>query len=563
MFERQIEETITLLMQQTIGLDEAIHLKKIQSSYIPESIKRFYQMEASRWEQEEMDRMMTSLHFDYTSPEIKKKFEEISGLSREYTKFSRTEFAETLDRSVKLLFNYVCRPQWTLTKYIFADTAVVPASAVQEKLRHFADYEYFGVVIGEYISGKGISTVGKEKFEEIISLIDNEVVRNLDSSKLARLALPIFALFNPGDVSEFARVPVEALSIFYDDKNVTSVVSRLELEKEHSPSLSLHELMRLVGETDFTAGIEISEIVTRHVGGAPNPQPSRYSPEPSAASFSVDPDDMPPVRIGDDLHKLESASSEFSPVFTDELDLSRDDVVSVTGGEHETPDFSGIDDEIIVDGGTTVAQDFELPEDLFVVQSETTHALESDPEGLMEAIDQPYSEKKIMDDEDDFFKQLNLTDDDFNTPQTVKVDDEFNIPDVALSGVEDTAQPHSDLQRSDEIEEQRLNSVDATVQQKYPEDETAVLTADEIIVAYGDLRAMISAGDRKKFIKSLFDKNEQAYEASLDTLNAKSSWREASEHIDEIFFSNNVDMYSRVAVTFTDEIYKRYQKKKA
>jgi hypothetical protein len=563
MFERQIEETITLLMQQTIGLDEAIHLKKIQSSFIPESIKRFYQMEATRWEQEEMDRLMTSQHFDYTSFEIKKKFEEISGLSREYTKFSKAEYGETLDRSVKLLFNYVCRPQWTLTKYIFADAAVVPAAMVQEKLRHFADYEYYSVVIGEYIAGKGISSIGKEKFEEIISLIDNEVVRNLDSSKLARLALPIFALFNPGDASDFARVPVEALSIFYDDKNVTSVVARLELEKEHSPSLSLHELMRLVGETDFTAGIEISEIVTRHVGTAPTPRATPFSPERSVDSFTMDPTDMPPFQISDDAPAPLFASPEFDPSFSDALELSEDDVVPVTGGEHDTPDFSGIEDEIVIDGVPAEAQDFELPENVFVAQSETRNTMDSDQAGLMESIDQPFSEKKMMDEEDDFFKQLNLTEDDFNIPQTVKVDDELNIPDVALSGVEDTPQPHSDLQRTDEEEDRRLSGVDVPVQTSFRDDETPVLTVEEIIVAYGDLRAMISVGDRKKFIKSLFDKDEKAYEASLDTLNAQSTWREASEHIDEIFFKNNVDMYSRVAVTFTDEIYKRYQKKKA
>jgi hypothetical protein len=73
---------------------------------------------------------------------------------------------------------------------------------------------------------------------------------------------------------------------------------------------------------------------------------------------------------------------------------------------------------------------------------------------------------------------------------------------------------------------------------------------------------MIPPSEKKKYIRKLFDKNDDAYERSIDALNAKPNWREASELIDELFFSNNIDMYSRVAVTFTDEVYKRYQKRK-
>ena len=45
-------------------------------------------------------------------------------------------------------------------------------------------------------------------------------------------------------------------------------------------------------------------------------------------------------------------------------------------------------------------------------------------------------------------------------------------------------------------------------------------------------------------------------------LNGKPSWRKASEYIDELFIKHDVDMYSRLAVKFTDDIYKRYANKK-
>jgi len=78
---------------------------------------------------------------------------------------------------------------------------------------------------------------------------------------------------------------------------------------------------------------------------------------------------------------------------------------------------------------------------------------------------------------------------------------------------------------------------------------------------FGDLRELIPASDQKKYIKKIFRKNEEIFHRSIDILNGKPSWREASEHIDDIFLKNDVDMYSRIAVKFTDDIYKRYLKK--
>lgn len=558
MFEHQIEDTISLLAQQAIGTDDAITLKKIQNSTIPASIVLFYEMDAARWEADELHRLMESSHFDYTAPVIREKFEEICRLSREYTRFARAEFLDTLDRSVKLLFNYVCRPQWTLTKYIFADATQAPVEIVQEKLAHFSDYEYYRVVIKEYIHSKRIATISREKFEELVGLIDNEVVRNLDSSKLARLSQPIYNLFNPGDATEFARVPIEALSIFYDDKNVSSVVSRLEIEKNTSPSLSLHELMRLVGETDFTAGLEISQIVTKHVGGTQRPAGQTVDDiARDVVDFSPE-IEIPSLRIED--HDVESQSrNDLEVTLPRSFETGFEDGITAGGGEQETPAFFDDDDgEIALE--TLHEKDFDLPDDLYVATEAVPAMLDEAPTGLALHLEQPGAVDTK--DEDDFFKQLDLSQENDESSFRSMVSDELSIPDTALVGVEETPLPHSELQRTDEEQESLLADGEKTSATDRDDEDVTLMTLDEIIATFGDLKTLIPAAEKKKYVRKLFEKSEDAYERSIDALNAKPTWRDASELIDELFFKNNIDMYSRVAVTFTDEVYKRYQRKK-
>jgi len=73
-----------------------------------------------------------------------------------------------------------------------------------------------------------------------------------------------------------------------------------------------------------------------------------------------------------------------------------------------------------------------------------------------------------------------------------------------------------------------------------------------------DLRALIDARKRKRFLKKVFKKDEAHFDASIDTLNAMTSWKEASVFIDEIFIMNDVDPFSKDAIRFTDLVYSRF-----
>jgi len=64
--------------------------------------------------------------------------------------------------------------------------------------------------------------------------------------------------------------------------------------------------------------------------------------------------------------------------------------------------------------------------------------------------------------------------------------------------------------------------------------------------------------EQKKFIKTIFRKDERAFRTTLDELNILPTWQETSLFLDSLFISLNVDPFSEPAVHFTDRLYVRF-----
>jgi hypothetical protein len=73
-----------------------------------------------------------------------------------------------------------------------------------------------------------------------------------------------------------------------------------------------------------------------------------------------------------------------------------------------------------------------------------------------------------------------------------------------------------------------------------------------------DVRTFLTKAEQKKFAKLIFDRDEHAYEATMNELNALPTWQETSMFLDSLFVSLDVDPYSEPAVHLTDRLYTRF-----
>jgi hypothetical protein len=554
MFEQQIEHTIALLRTQTIGDAFNISYKEIVFSSMPRSLKSFFDAEVQRWVAEERQRLLGSPHFLYGDSQVLSLFDSIVSNASDYAQFSREEFTTILDQSIKLVFNYVCRPQYTLTNYAYREASTLTPATLIEHVSRYTDYEYYRIILTEYFEKKHVADIGKERFENLLSLIDTEYVRTFDSFKLAHLTEPIFQLFNPGEPLESARVPIEAISVFFDDKNLTEIVDELDASKASLPTVSLHDLVMLLGNVDHAIGSDIRNIVTMHATGTVPPTPAGV-PEYEVPEIDeiIEPqveDHLP----ADDLMMVDSSvPADLEPpdeFIVDSLETE------VQPGEMLTPDLDAIspaaqhDPQALEDA---IPDDFFLNDEEPVPQQDLSFAADLEPP----AIPVDHALPDISLDEESFLRALDLTETGVVENASPYAKD-AEIPDIPLDHVPAAPEPATALNT---VEPESPPVVSPPTMEQ-PQASPSTADPRAVIAQLGDLRASISASDKKKFVKKIFAKNDSSYESAIDVLNASSSWREASEHIDELFLQNKVDMYSRVAVEFTDSIYKRYLQRK-
>ncbi|MEK6650097.1 MAG: hypothetical protein AABY75_03915, partial [Bacteroidota bacterium] len=88
------------------------------------------------------------------------------------------------------------------------------------------------------------------------------------------------------------------------------------------------------------------------------------------------------------------------------------------------------------------------------------------------------------------------------------------------------------------------------VVEQIPETEPSAVLAD--------IHEIFSKSDVKRFVKSIFHKDEQAFRATLDDLNRFVVWDDASHFLDDLFVLHNVDPFSKEGVEFTDRVYTRF-----
>ena len=77
-----------------------------------------------------------------------------------------------------------------------------------------------------------------------------------------------------------------------------------------------------------------------------------------------------------------------------------------------------------------------------------------------------------------------------------------------------------------------------------------------------DISSLLSPSEAKKILKSIFHKDKDEFQATMDALNRAGSWEEASLILDDLFLARDVSPQSKLAIVLTEKIYERYGSKK-
>jgi hypothetical protein len=311
-FESEIESIMNAVRTKTIGEDDGVELRKILSADIHPAIKAYYKAEVEKTLLLERGLEYRSKKFPYSLPEVVSMQRQIDLLLVQRYHFDNLEFESLLDESVHFQFNYLCRPQWTLLNFIGGEQRHVAASEIEKKLRYCVDYVYFPELIKRYLVDHGLADLTFEEFKALLEKIDREVVAQHSSLELAKMTRALFAFVESGKMSpreEFEQqtLPINAAIVFFEDKQLLDIQSRLEFErdKREVAHLTVEQLAQYI------------EIVRTGIESTPEV-------ETEVVSVAVD----VPEQVSAPVEQTEAPSVEQSPELVSSVQPAEEEEVS-------------------------------------------------------------------------------------------------------------------------------------------------------------------------------------------------------------------------------------------
>ncbi len=556
MFERVIAQTIQKVGTEVLRDRSLISLAEIlEDERIPSRFKPFFETEVSWWLYNEGLARAANKRFDYDHPELSSLLTYLEQVQFRHARFEREDFLTVLDSAVKLTFNFICRPQTTLKWYIFRGEPVKPLREVMLRFGAFADYDYFRNVFAEWVDRKQserptFDAISSTEFERVIRRIDDQILLSCTVEDLLALMDPFFDFI--GEQDDY-QVPVDALIVFFDDKNIKKLVDYLEgWRAKGKESVGREEFLALLDElltsaedepeADFSTvyqNDELDDVVRLHLHtdlptGAPvddlPPQPAVETPveeppvEPEAAAPVFSLDDLSADRTEEDFDDEYDEGGPGLPT-----DMSADDI-----GRHlefindvRSSVAAGLNDFERADAAAlSAASDDDMVDDDDMEQEpvDSRPAVEAAPLPPPAPPPTPVPAPVSADLSDDGDE-----DDDDESPSE-------SAPPIHTAWSRDSGIPHGPA---------AAEVVHRTV-------------AEANGASRRDVRHYIDAMLERKVVKKVFQRNRGEYEAALDKINAADDWRAASQILDDLFIRFDVDPYSRTAIRFTDSVYGRY-----
>jgi hypothetical protein len=294
MLEQETDTILASLRSQTIGGQDSMSLRDLLDLDIPRGIKAYVRADV-------YTSLMGELFSSSRFQRIEKNTPGLLTLARAFITsmadgyaFPREEFMVILENAVHFLENYLCRPQWTLTNFVFEAREKVDITELRSKLDYTADYAYFRTLSEQVMKQRGHTEITAEDFRALIASVDEEVVRQHNPRELALLAKPIFDFLLLRDSPPDVPVPLKPILLFFDDKKMKILRDYIEsiCRIRQRTGITLDELTAMIEDLSlgqptppspsvpaFAPSTETPEVLEPPPPGREEPQHDERPPE--------------------------------------------------------------------------------------------------------------------------------------------------------------------------------------------------------------------------------------------------------------------------------------------
>lgn len=429
---------------------------------------------------------------DMNSESVRKAWSAFLDAIRAETRLPASYVKPVFESAVGDVIDLLVEPRKQITEYLFDRNTELTYDEMVERSRWIVVYPHFKSALPRYMEKKGLDRMDRTRCKKLIRTLDEKLSSGYSTVGWAQLIEPWYQLMGE-------EIESDLLRRFFEDKDKQVMAGRFEQE---DGTVSRSRFIEIVSKPEYETDVASDEPVDER----PDMAPVAETETPAEASSP---------RQQEAEEEANSIIEQFGSLKSD------DDQEEDHENDRQYAYSERLDDQdsTVDDSGESEVSDEEVPE--------LTFSSEEAGEPREEQNAQPESEGAEEED------------------ATAKDDEDTDaVPMWQRFVGEESDDSGLGLSRDEEEDDQKENPVIdiRNVSETGDDDE------------YQRLMGEIS-DVRDYFIEELFSGDEPAFERCMEHIVTFNTWSEAAKFItQEVFRRNMIDMYSDVAVEFTDRM---------
>ncbi|KAF0151213.1 MAG: hypothetical protein FD143_2152 [Ignavibacteria bacterium] len=226
MFEREIKFIYDFNLNKVNKLGPYFTFEQLQSVDLHPAILNYISAEIDFLVFEDRQKLLKNSVFDYSGEKIASFFTEINKELKKSKRFSLEYIAKLILHAASFTVNYLVRPKWTLTRFVFDEAKHKSTNEIKQILNYVYYYKFVKKIIISYINTKKILSMNAEEFEELLKRTDKlgmeSNLKGIMSSSLISMA----EFFNIGQMQK-TRIPLSAVELFLEEKDLPLHIQKI------------------------------------------------------------------------------------------------------------------------------------------------------------------------------------------------------------------------------------------------------------------------------------------------------------------------------------------------
>ena len=226
MFEREIKFIYDFNLNKVNKLGPYFTFEQLQNADLHPAILHYISAEIDYLVFEDRQKLLKNSVFDYSGEKISYHFAMITEELKKVKRFSLEYIAKLILHSTSFTVNFLVRPKWTLTRFIFDESKHKTTNELKQILNYVYYYKYLKTIIVTYINSKKILSMNVEEFEELLNKTDRLSLESNFKGVLSNSFISMAEFFNIGQMQK-ARIPLTAVELFLEEKDLPNHLQKI------------------------------------------------------------------------------------------------------------------------------------------------------------------------------------------------------------------------------------------------------------------------------------------------------------------------------------------------